>query len=674
MSSRAAEIAAAVAPAALLALLATWAGTLYGGAGAVETVAAHLALLVAAAAAGGAWRDPLRIGRGGVLLLLACLVSVVASLLVSPVARAGRTAILLLPTFPLLAAATARAWATPARCRLGLGAVALAVAVVAAWALGDWRATGIVEAAAPIGHHNLLAAWLVALLPLAALGWRYGGATRALAVGATALGVVALVAAHSLAGGAALAAVVVGALVSAPRRRRWTLPVTAVAVVVGLAALSPRLQRIAAGEDLSAAARAAFLRAGVAGIRERPLLGWGPGSAPWTVPRFLRPIPAVHPPGEVVADLHSLPVHLAFELGLSGLLLATGLGLVFLRRRLAELHPAQGDGADRELGRAALLGLLGLGVAALGGLPLSVLALPAAAAVLAGTALAATAASSRPQPSVGASRRRWGAVAIAALLGLLLVPADLAHLEYDRAIAVGDDAAAREAALARAVELDPAFPLYRARVAWSRDDAAAAEVAAQDADSLSALWLAAGAEALAQGDDQRALRALVVACDLDPLSGAAPFLLTLAAPDDPRRVEWAGRAILGDPRWLAAGHWLADGLAMAAALRVEHLPGVPIAWRASAVDAARRAAATAPIGDFATLAIGVDHHAAGALSLYAFRRRPWPQDLALVPLRRELLPLVTAFPGASATVGTAAEVYAMPDCGLGRELRLPASG
>ena len=83
------------------------------------------------------------------------------------------------------------------------------------------------------------------------------------------------------------------------------------------------------------------------------MLGWGPGSASWTTAEHLRPIPGLHPPDQVVADLHSLPLQLGYELGWSGLLLTGGLALVFLRRRGAAA-------ADPRLRRFALLGLAAL--------------------------------------------------------------------------------------------------------------------------------------------------------------------------------------------------------------------------------------------------------------------------------------------------------------------------
>ena len=69
---------------------------------------------------------------------------------------------------------------------------------VAAWALVAWRWFETPGASLPLGHHNLLAAWLVAPLPLAVLPWREGGAGRWLALVAGLLALAALVATRSL--------------------------------------------------------------------------------------------------------------------------------------------------------------------------------------------------------------------------------------------------------------------------------------------------------------------------------------------------------------------------------------------------------------------------------------------------------------------------------------------
>ena len=79
------------------------------------------------------------------------------------------------------------------------------------------------------------------------------------------------------------------------------------------------------------------------GFTARPILGWGPGSAPWTAAAFLDPVPGVNPWGESVGELHSLPVQLAYELGITGFLLAGGIAILFFVRRIAERE----EGRDR---------------------------------------------------------------------------------------------------------------------------------------------------------------------------------------------------------------------------------------------------------------------------------------------------------------------------------------
>ncbi|MGB6365135.1 MAG: hypothetical protein WBG64_20925, partial [Thermoanaerobaculia bacterium] len=91
----------ALLPALFLGLLTFSTGTFPGGAtfaGASLTQAAALAFCLAAAAS---WRDPLGLGTRGRWLPLALVLVVAASWWASPVERAGRVGLLLLPAFLL---------------------------------------------------------------------------------------------------------------------------------------------------------------------------------------------------------------------------------------------------------------------------------------------------------------------------------------------------------------------------------------------------------------------------------------------------------------------------------------------------------------------------------------------------------------------------------------------
>src|SRR5258706_5066644 len=149
---------AGLLPALLLALFGTWCGTFAWGAAAPASTAAAVLLLGTLSWIGAPWRDPLRLGTAGSLLPAALWIAAAASLWASPVPRAGRVAILLLPAFFGLPATMARCWRREAERRWGLRALAVVVAGVALWALVAWWFLGSPRPAVPPGHHNLLAA------------------------------------------------------------------------------------------------------------------------------------------------------------------------------------------------------------------------------------------------------------------------------------------------------------------------------------------------------------------------------------------------------------------------------------------------------------------------------------------------------------------------------------
>ena len=741
--------AVALAPAAGAAVFGLWAGTAAGGATAAGAIAGHALLLVAAAAAAPAWRDPLALGRRGKFLPWALWALAAAAAWASPVPRAGRVAVTLLPAFLLLPAAVARAWRGGAGRRRGALGVAAVTAASALWALGGRFFAGDPRAAAPLGHHLLLAVWLLALLPVAALpALRERGGGRALGVLAVTAAAAALAAAGSLAGWGGLALEgALGAAVAlragrrnraetaagtrdtvedpegragrrpsasaaaavrlagaspadrARRRRGWAIAAAAVAGLAVLAVLAlPRLVRLGAGADVSARARMVYARAGLAGAADRPALGWGPGSTPWTLADHLRPVPGVNPPGEVVAELHALPVQLAYELGLPGLLLAAALGALFARRRLAAAAPTA-PAADPALARAGLIGLAGAGVALAATAWLAVTALPVALALAAGAALAGAAGEPAGPASAAAEanrterpgaagrrgrargrggwRRGWPGVLYCAAAAAALLPLDLAQLAYDRAVAAGERAA-RRAALARAVRLDPGFPLYRAWLAWDGEGvdrppavAAGARRAAADAHGVGPLWLAAGVYAADAGAPWAAA-ALDRACDLDPLGALAPFHRMALDPSAPGAAAAGGRALLAAPRLAAATFWVGrEELLGAALVEVASWDGIDAGWRGELVRQVTEWDAAAP-GALADLALRVDPSGAESLLLRSFRRRPRPFLLAAVTVRRGLAAQVTVPPATELATSSPA-AFAGPGCGApGR--RAAASG
>ena len=415
----AAEFGGALLPAGLLVLFATWSGTFAGGAKAWPTLMGWLALLLVAWFGLERWRDPLRLGPLGPIPWAGWLV-LALSLAGSPVPRAGSTALLLFPILLLVPAGVARLWRHPGLATIGVRAISAVLILVALWSIIDRFRWGAERAAMPLGHHNLLALWLVVTLPLSVLPLFEGSArTRWRMLGAFGLllGAGALVLTRSLGGAigmsAEVAALIVLLLVGVVRVSRLTRRV-ALAVAGLLVALlavfqAPRALSILAGGDSSALARLSYWRGGIAGWQERPWFGWGPGASSWLAGEHVQPVRGASLAHQVVTDLHSTPIELLFEVGLLGAAAAAALLAGFVACRVRERW--QGDAVNRSLSLAGLIALIGF----LAGLTVSglfdVTALGVAGAVLMGVLLAGPSGSWSRSPT------------LAPLLGLLLMAA-----------------------------------------------------------------------------------------------------------------------------------------------------------------------------------------------------------------------------------------------------------
>jgi hypothetical protein len=643
-------------PALLLLLTAVWTGTFEGAATAGGAAAAAAAVL-ALVAWGGQVADPLGLGPRARWLPWLLVLWVAVARWASPVPRAGLVGVVLLPAYVMLPAVVARVWREPVARRRGVWAVAVVVAMVAAWAVVAALLGPGPRASLPLGHHNLMAVWLLAVLPLAFAPAFYGRAGWVLTGVAGGLAAIALFLGGSRAGALGLTAV---GFLGAGRRGRGHLQLALAAVVVALAMVAGPDIRDFGRPSGSIAARQVYARAALTGIAERPLTGWGPGATPWTGARHLVPRPGVNPPGEAVGDLHSLPLTLAYELGLLGLALVMTLGYFFGRRHWTEAGAAAASGSWAPL---AVTGLAGSAVAALGGAPLTVTALPMAWAVIAGAALAGGAGPPAPPPSSRAGR--LAVVLYAVLAAWVLAPLLRAQRHYE--VAVEADPLSRvleELATARA--LDPAFPLYRARWAWSFEPgepgygtaAMEARGAAEAASGVAALWLQAGVMAQAAGQPWGG-EALVTACRLDPFGAFAPFHLTAGAPADSAAARWGARAVLLEPRLAGSALWPSrPGLGAAVRREVAAWDGVNLGLR-QAVAAALEAAVEAPPGAPAYLTLKLEGEADQPWALHLFRRIPWQAHLAAIEVHGAV---AAALPRASERVETAAEAFTAGGC------------
>lgn len=665
----------ALLPAALLALFGGWCGTFYYGASAPAVIVGHLLLLGAAAWAWRGW-DPLRLGPRAKALAPLLWLWLVLTMRASPVPRAGWLAVALLPAFLALPAAVARCWDTPEARRRGIFAVAMVAGAVGAVALIGAAEQGSARAAQPLGNAVVLGGFLAALAPLVlAAAKRESDAGRQLVAGSLVLVLLGVLATRSI---AAVAALAVGAAVALARgRRRWLL----VPLIAGGVLLGPRLVRVVAGHDGSMQARESYWRGGLGGIAERPLVGWGPGATAWTLAPHVEPRPGANPPGEVPADLHSLPLQLGYELGLPGLAIAAVLAVAFVRARRREA--AAPDAED--LRRAGLAGLAAGATALVAGPTLMTTAPWVALALAAGAALAggggrvegaaaaspllatdtAAADSSAPIAQPPRAWRRDPPVGwlYAAVALLLLAPLDIAHACYDAARRGGPARAASWMAVA--TELDPEMPLYRARLGWLAADAARRRIelerAAAGAPGVAALQLAAGWAAQVSAAPARDAEAqLAAACNADPLTGAAPFLLASAQPDAPNAPRLAARAILADPPLLAAIDFEARPELLAAALReVGTWQGIDAGLRQAIVDIAGSLPSprSGPIG---RRGVVIDQERDTSASLNAFRRLPWPQTLGFIVVRLPEARLLSGLTGAGRLRSTRRGAFPQP--------------
>lgn len=190
----------------------------------------------------------------------------------------------------------------------------------------------------PLGHSNYTAGLALLALPwLGALAWQTRGARRAGWCAATLLALAMLFTSGSRGGLLGLGALVLVALLNVrlgwKKLLLWTALAAAAALALALA--HPRTRTIvfrkstaAAELNTSAIQRSAMFSAGLRMGIDRPLLGWGPGTAPLVYPRYRAGLDGGV---ENALQLHSTPVQLWADLGVAGLIGAVALLLLAAR-------------------------------------------------------------------------------------------------------------------------------------------------------------------------------------------------------------------------------------------------------------------------------------------------------------------------------------------------------
>ncbi len=329
--------------------------------------------------------------------------------------------------------------------RAGMAAVVVGGTVAAVWGLREYTRTVAVAGQVtwriygPFFNPNLLAGYLLLALPVAVavIWWQRrdtGAKTRPLGTIGAAFAVLLMAAALLLTGskGGMIAAVPVIMVLAftlprpgtalARRARLLAVGVVLVGLITALVVPTIRVRILSAftTQRRSAAFRYYTWRGTMDMIRERPVLGFGPGSYQYAYPRFAR--------AGFTGTAHQTPLQIAAETGVLSLVLLLGAVvaiIVCLRGQLQRAPPDQ-----RALAAAALAGFVGFWVHNLVDYSWYVPAVGVTVWALVGMAMAAE----RSREPVGASARltiaRFAA-AVALLVGVCLLGVGL----YSQALA-----------------------------------------------------------------------------------------------------------------------------------------------------------------------------------------------------------------------------------------------
>jgi tetratricopeptide (TPR) repeat protein len=486
-------------------------GTLTGGArwyGASMSHAAAVSVLLVFVFSVVSLRSFLRSRDVFGWLSVGFLIVVAAGSLASPVPRQSALGLLELLAGSALFALCRRHAATPdgrlAVAQL-LGAGGVAVAIIACVELVSGAATA--PATAPFGQRNFLGAYvalvgpvLVGLAAVAREGWKRWG------WGIAAIGLyVSLGFSRSMLGmiGAAGGVGVLGLYIvferMGNRLRRLAVPIAVVATLaliatpialglaVSLETLGTPASRVALERpavpfvadfsrlvdnltgrlDPGARGRPVYWRGALTALEERPLLGYGLRSTPF-VYAGIRLQPSFRVGSVELDQLHSTPVHLAFETGWLGLSIVTAGFAVALWRGFA----TPGD----PIGRAAVCGVASYAIAVSTNYDLNLEAMGATVALALGLLLPVKPTDAMVQSPHGGFHRndrgvRLGlAAATFVTAAAFLVPVDVAHYLHDQAVRTyGQEAiAGRLPAEDRRPAYREALELERRAAQWDR--------------------------------------------------------------------------------------------------------------------------------------------------------------------------------------------------------------
>jgi len=247
---------------------------------------------------------------------------------------------------------------------------------LAHWADPNSVAAGTVRIYGPLGNPNLLAGYLVPILPLAVaalLRWRGWGA-KLYAMVALGLGITATLFSYSRGGwlGMLASIAVILLLLLLRSTSKWPLfwrrllPLLMIVLVTAMLAVAAtqiepirtRITSLLAGRsDSSNNFRINVWLASIEMIRAHPWLGIGPGNA-----AFNSIYPLFQQPKFNALSAYSVPLEILVETGLPGLIASLGLAITSLRRGLAYLSSNNQLALPALASLAAIAGLVVHGI------------------------------------------------------------------------------------------------------------------------------------------------------------------------------------------------------------------------------------------------------------------------------------------------------------------------